>query len=159
MTYPASAALPVAATTPVSPPPSPSPAIDGAGVAQEIARIQQIAGALAKISSPSSATPSNGTILSPIDKALGGQAMVGLKTPLAIAAYAGLWITQALGAVGTATGGTATTTGQVLTALIAAFGGLGLSAKADRAVKALGVLATAAQSLPVPPSPKSDGAG
>src|SRR6516165_2105777 len=58
--------------------------------------------------------------LSPIDKMLGGQALVGLKTPLAIAAYALVWILQSKGinAVGTATGPDATTTGSILTALI-----------------------------------------
>ena len=85
--------------------------------------------------------------------------MVGLKTPLAILAYAGTWIMQAFGAVGNATGDKATTTGQVLTALIAAFGGLGLTAKADRGVKALSALARAAQNLAAPPSPKPDGTG
>jgi hypothetical protein len=87
-------------------------------------------------------------MMSPIDKALGGQAMLGLKTPLAIVAYAGMWIMQAFDAVGTATGDKATTTGSVLTALIAAFGGLGLTSKFDRAVKAVSVLAAVAQKLP-----------
>ena len=73
--------------------------------------------------------------------------MVGLKTPLAIAAYAALWIMQSVGTIGTATGDKATTTGQVLTALIAAFGGLGLTAKLDRWVKAINAVA-AAQPLP-----------
>src|SRR5262249_9428510 len=59
-----------------------------------------------------------GPILSPIDKALGGEAMVGLKTPLAIVAYAALWIMQTFDAVGPATGDKATATGSVLTALI-----------------------------------------
>jgi hypothetical protein len=127
--------------------------------AAELTRIGQAAGALAKLSSAPSGTLPSGRILSPIDKALGGEAMVGLKTPLAIIAYAGMWIMQAFGAVGTATGDTATTTGQVLTALIAAFGGLGLTAKADRAVKALSALAKAAQNLPAPPPPKPDGTG
>ena len=89
--------------------------------------------------------------------ALGGEAMVGLKKALAVVAYAGLWIMQAFGAVGTASGDTATTTGQVLTALIAAFGGLGLTAKADRAVKALSMLARATQNLAAQPSAKPDG--
>jgi hypothetical protein len=93
-------------------------------------------------------------ILSPIDKLLGGEALVGLKTPMAIAAYAGLWILQALGQVGTATGDKATTTGQVLTGLIAAFGGLGLTAKIDRAVKGMSAIAGAAQNAsPPPPGP------
>jgi hypothetical protein len=88
------------------------------------------------------------TMMSPIDKALGGQVMLGLKTPLAIVAYAGMWIMQAFDAVGTATGDKATTTGSVLTALIAAFGGLGLTSKFDHAVKAVSVLAAVAHKLP-----------
>ena len=92
-------------------------------------------------------------ILSPIDKALGGEALVGLKTPLAIVAYVALWIMQSLGTIGNATGDKATTTGQVLTALIAAFGSLGLTAKLDRWVKAINAVA-AAQQLPAPsPTP------
>jgi hypothetical protein len=67
---------------------------------------------------------------------------------LAIVAYAGMWIMQAFDAVGTTTGDKATTTGSVLTALIAAFGGLGLTSKLDRAVKAVSVLAAVAQKLP-----------
>ena len=79
--------------------------------------------------------------LSPIDKALGGEAMVGLKTPLAIVAYAALWMMQTFDAVGPATGDKATATGSVLTALIAAFGGLGVTAKFDRAFQAIEAIA------------------
>jgi hypothetical protein len=38
----------------------------------------------------------------------------------------------------------------VLTTLIAAFGGLGLTAKLDRGIKAMSALAAAAQKLPPP---------
>jgi hypothetical protein len=46
-----------------------------------------------------------------------------------------------VGVAGTATGTTATTTGQILTTLIAAFGGLGGLAKIDRVVQSMGVIA------------------
>jgi hypothetical protein len=108
------------------------------------AQLQQLlqAGAAAGTAAP---------ILSPIDKFLGGPALVGLKTPIAIVAYAGLWILQSLGQVGTVTGDKASTTGQVLTALIAALGGLGITAKIDRAVKGMSAIAGAAQNPPPPP--------
>jgi hypothetical protein len=80
-------------------------------------------------------------VLSPIDNLLGGQALAGKKTALAVLAYAVLAIFEALGISGTATGATATPTGQILTTLIASFGGLGGIAKIDRVVKTLGVIA------------------
>jgi uncharacterized protein (TIGR02594 family) len=80
-------------------------------------------------------------ILSPIDQWLGGSAMTGKKTALAVIAYAVLSILQAAGVAGTASGTAATTTGQILTTLITAFGGLGLTAKVDRAAQALGLIA------------------
>jgi lysozyme family protein len=86
-------------------------------------------------------TTANAPVLSPIDKWLGGEAMTGKKTGLAVLAYAVLSILQAVGVAGTATGPTSTTTGQVLTTLIAAFGGLGLTAKVDRVVQILGLIA------------------
>ena len=137
--------VPVPTQLPVSPPPIAAPARPPTPISLPAPTIN--VGVLAQIlQSLRLPAPSNGgAILSPIDKALGGQALVGLKTPLAILAYAGMWIMQAFGAVGTATGDKATTTGQVLTALIAAFGALGLTAKTDRGVNALSVLAAAAQ--------------
>jgi hypothetical protein len=42
--------------------------------------------------------------LTPIDKVLGGESLAGLKTPIAIVAYAVMWIMQFLHTVGTATG-------------------------------------------------------
>ena len=75
--------------------------------------------------------------------------MVGLKTPLAILAYAGLWIMQAFEAVGPVIGAGATPTAQVLTALIGAFGGLGLTAKIDRGLQALNAVATSVQNAQV----------
>jgi hypothetical protein len=91
--------------------------------------------------------------LSPIDKVLGGQAMVGVKTPLAIGAYGLMWILQAAGVMGTATGTNATTTGSVLTALVSAFGALGVTAKFDRAFQALSSISALLQKLPAPPAP------
>jgi GH25 family lysozyme M1 (1,4-beta-N-acetylmuramidase) len=118
-----------------------------AALGQLLAALGQLNATLARLHLPQAGAATSTPILSPIDKALGGEAMVGLKTPLALAAYAALWIMQSVGTIGTATGDKATTTGQVMTALIAAFGGLGLTAKLDRWVKAINAVA-AAQPLP-----------
>jgi lysozyme family protein/peptidoglycan hydrolase-like protein with peptidoglycan-binding domain len=75
-------------------------------------------------------------ILSPIDNVLGGQAFAGKKTAMAVVAYAGLAILQAVGVVGVAT-----PAGQIATALITAFGALGGISKVDRVVQALGIIA------------------
>ena len=75
-------------------------------------------------------------ILSPIDNMLGGQALAGKKTAMAVVAYAGLAILQAVGVVGVAT-----PAGQIATALITAFGALGGISKVDRVVQALGIIA------------------
>jgi lysozyme family protein len=120
-------------------------------ISQVFTRLSQLSTQLGGLPLPQPGAAGTPPILSPIDKLLGGEALVGLKTPIAIAAYAGLWILQALGQVGTVTGDTKTTTGQVLTGLIAAFGGLGLSAKIDRAVKGMSAIARAAQNSPPPP--------
>jgi len=80
-------------------------------------------------------------VLSPIDNMLGGQMLAGKKTALAILAYVVMAILQAVGVAGTATGATATPTGQILTTLIAAFGGLGLLGKIDRGTQMLGLIA------------------
>jgi hypothetical protein len=90
------------------------------------------------ISAPSDTAP---PILSPIDSWMGGQALAGKKTALAVLGYTVLSVLQAVGVAGTATGTTATTTGQILTTLIAAFCGLGGLAKIDRVVKSIGVIA------------------
>ncbi len=82
--------------------------------------------------------------MSPIDKALGGEALVGMKTPLAVSAYAALSIFQSLGIAGPVTATAtqqASTTSQVLLTLIGAFGALGGLSKVDRAVRALSVIA------------------
>jgi lysozyme family protein/peptidoglycan hydrolase-like protein with peptidoglycan-binding domain len=84
------------------------------------------------------ATPDTqtGPILSPIDKMLGGEAMVGKKTALAVVAYVVLAILQAAGVVGAAT-----PAGQIITILITAFGALGGIAKVDRGIQSLGMIA------------------
>jgi lysozyme family protein/peptidoglycan hydrolase-like protein with peptidoglycan-binding domain len=86
------------------------------------------------------ATPDmpNPPILSPIDQALGGQALAGKKTALAVVAYAGLVILQAAGVIGAAT-----PAGQIITVLITAFGALGGVSKVDRIVRVLGMIAAA----------------
>jgi lysozyme family protein/peptidoglycan hydrolase-like protein with peptidoglycan-binding domain len=91
------------------------------------------------------ATPDtpNPPILSPIDQALGGQALAGKKTALAVVAYAGLVILQAAGVIGAAT-----PAGQIITVLIAGFGALGGVSKIDRIVRALGMIAAARASKP-----------
>jgi uncharacterized protein (TIGR02594 family) len=133
-----------------------------AQVEQTITRLGQIAGTLSHyasvITGPTSGAAAGTTKppLSPIDKMLGGEAMVGLKTPLAIAGYALMWILQTLGTMGTATGDKATTTGAILTALVSALGALGVTAKFDRAFGALSTIAGILQKLPAllpPPAP------
>jgi hypothetical protein len=129
-------------------------------IEQSITRLGQIAGNLAQVTSSlplGQVQPDDNVtsapILSPIDKLFGGQAMVGLKTPIAIFGYVGLWILQALGSVGTATGDTATTTGSVLTALFSGLGAAGVTAKFDRAFQALSLISGALQKLPALSSP------
>jgi len=141
-------------SAPAFPPPVVSaPQQQGAAaLGQLFAALDQLSATLARLPVPQAGAASSTPVLSPIDKALGGEALVGLKTPLAIVAYVALWIMQSLGTIGNATGNKATTTGQVLTALIAAFGGLGLTAKLDRWVKAINAVA-AAQQLPASPTP------
>lgn len=90
---------------------------------------------------PESPIGTNPPVMSPIDKLLGGEVLQGKKTPLAILAYAVLAILQAVDVAGTATGPTATPTGEILTTLIASFGGLGILSKFDRVVQMLGVVA------------------
>ena len=96
--------------------------------------------------SPSGTVP---PVLSPIDRALGGEALAGKKTPLAVLAYTVLAILQSIDVAGTATGATATPTGQILTTLIGAFGGLGVLGKVDRVVQMLGLIAA---KRPAPPN-------
>jgi hypothetical protein len=83
-------------------------------------------------------------VLSIIDQIFGGQALAGKKTMLAVIAYVILAILQATGVAGTATGDTATPTGDILTTLIGAFGALGGLAKVDRLTQTLGQVASQA---------------
>jgi Domain of unknown function (DUF1906) len=119
----------------------------------EIVRLGEVAGRLSQYAEVLSGEATAEQVLaqkpqlSPIDKVLGGEALVGLKTPLAVAGYALMWILQTLGVMGTATGDTATTTGAVLTALVTAFGALGVIAKFDRVFQALATIAGMVQRL------------
>ena len=133
---------------------------------QQIVQLGEIAGKLSQYAEVLSGHATAEQVLaqkpqlSPIDKALGGEALVGLKTPLAIAGYALMWILQTLGMMGTATGETASTTSTVLTVLVLAFGALGITAMFDRAFGALSTIAGLLQKLPalVPP-PATPAAG
>jgi lysozyme family protein/peptidoglycan hydrolase-like protein with peptidoglycan-binding domain len=82
------------------------------------------------------AAAANAPILSPIDKALGGEALAGKKTALAVAGYALMAILKAAGVVSAAS-----PAGQIVTILITAFGALGGTAKVDRVIQALGTIA------------------
>jgi uncharacterized protein (TIGR02594 family) len=100
-----------------------------------------VLGALSGKPDASLATGTTPPVMSPIDKLLGGEALQGKKTPLAILAYVVLAILQSVDVAGTATGATATPTGQILTTLIGAFGGLGVLSKFDRVVQLMGLIA------------------
>jgi lysozyme family protein/peptidoglycan hydrolase-like protein with peptidoglycan-binding domain len=79
---------------------------------------------------------STAPILTPIDKALGGDALSGKKTALAVIAYAVLAILQTAGVIGVTT-----PAGQIITVLITAFGALGGVSKIDRVIQTLGIIA------------------
>ena len=139
-----------------------SPHIDLGRIQQDLARLGQVAGSLTQFATllshrPQSADGATAPApqLSPIDKLLGGPALVGLKTPLAIGGMVLMWILQAVGGMGTATGDKATATGTVLTSLVGGFGAMGITAKFDRAFQALSTIAALLQKLPAPP-PKID---
>jgi lysozyme family protein/peptidoglycan hydrolase-like protein with peptidoglycan-binding domain len=86
---------------------------------------------------PTEALPaSTAPILTPIDKLLGGDALAGKKTALAVIAYAVLAILQTAGVIGVTT-----PTGQIITILITAFGALGGVSKIDRVIQTLGIIA------------------
>ncbi|MGZ3293805.1 MAG: hypothetical protein ACXU9D_11100 [Xanthobacteraceae bacterium] len=127
-----------------APPVASARVIDDDVLAQVGSALSQIAGAAADQHRPTVAAAASAplsSVLSAVDKALGGEALVGKKTAFAILAYAALSIFQALGAAGTATGPTATTAGQIMTTLIAGFGALGMIGKIDRGIKMLGLIA------------------
>ena len=75
-------------------------------------------------------------IMSPIDKLLGGEAMMGSKTMIAIIGAVLMTILQVAGAL--TPGGAAAS---IITALLGGLGGLGGVAKIDRVVQALGLIA------------------
>lgn len=125
-------------TAPSAGPPSAPPQADAAGnilraVLAALAGSQPRAtpGATGQAGAPAS-TP----ILSSIDNMLGGEALAGKKTALAVVAYVILAILQAVGVIGAAT-----PAGQILTVLIGAFGALGGVAKVDRVIQALAIIA------------------
>jgi Domain of unknown function (DUF1906) len=174
------APVPVPIPVPIPPPPPVLPQIDwvrkvagwigrlpttglppqAAQAEQEIVRLGRIADTLSQYAAVLSGKATAAEVLakrpqlSPIDRMLGGEVMVGLKTPLAIAGFALMWILQAFGVMGTAIGYNETTTGTVLTVLVSAFGALGVTAKFDRALQALSTIAALLQKLSAiaPPS-------
>ncbi len=118
-----------------------APPVSSGGAAGDILR--QILGAF--FGKPVSQTTSGANaisaatrqvILSPIDKMLGGNALAGKKTALAIVAYAVMAILQAVGVVGAGT-----PAGIIINTIIAAFGGLGGLSKIDRVIQTLGTIA------------------
>jgi hypothetical protein len=121
---------------------------------QIASRFSQFAAVLSGQARPAAGTTATDATqqLSPIDKLLGGEALVGLKTPLAIAGYGLIWILQAANVMGTATGDKATTTGSVLTALVSAFGAMGVTAKFDRAFQAIATISALLRKA-LPPAP------
>jgi uncharacterized protein (TIGR02594 family) len=134
--------------------PTPTPSIAPAQGPVDITQVLQIAIA-ALAGKPLPAGVSTGTttgtttvtsppVLSTIDQLLGGQALAGKKTMLAVIAYVILAILQAAGVAGTATGPTATPAGEILTTLIGSFGALGGLAKIDRLTQMLGLIANQA---------------
>ena len=130
--------------TPTPGQPAPQAGPDTQQILQLVLRAlmaQQAAGGQPVVPSPESPTGTAPPVLSFIDKILGGEALAGKKTPLAVLAYTVLAILQSVDVAGTATGPTATPTGSILTTLIAAFGGMGVLAKIDRVVQMLGVIA------------------
>jgi peptidoglycan hydrolase-like protein with peptidoglycan-binding domain len=106
-----------------------------------------VAGGTATTTTTTTTDPSTApAVLSPIDKWLGGEALAGKKTLLAIIAYVIMYFVQMANDPATA----ALLPGNVdpnhpwiqsLMTLIMGFGGLGVTAKVDRATKALGVIA------------------
>lgn len=122
-------------------PPPVAPSMPAATSVDTSQLLQAVVAALMGRQGVASATNTQPPVMSPIDKVLGGEALQGKKTPLAILAYAVMAILQSVNVVGPATGDKATTTAGILTTLIGGFGGLGVLAKADRAVQLLGMIA------------------
>ena len=118
-------------------PPATTPATLPATGVDTSQLLKIVLGALTGQTDAASPTGTVPPVMSPIDKLLGGEAMMGKKTPLAILAYVIMAIVQAVDPANT-TGGT---TSSVLTTLIGAFGGLGVLSKVDRVVQMLGIIA------------------
>ena len=102
------------------------------------------------VAAPGGAPPVR--VLSFIDKVLGGEAMTGKKTALSIVAYAVMAILKAAGVVSAVTPG-----GQIVSIIIAAFGGLGGIAKIDRVIQTLGIIAAKAPPPAFPGRPPTLG--
>src|SRR5262245_22981015 len=107
-------------------------------IAALLAKTRATPGGVTPVDTPPETPKPNPPILSPIDRALGGQALAGKKTALAVVAYTVLVILQAAGVIGAAT-----PAGQIITVLITAFGALGGVSKVDRIVQVLGMIAAA----------------
>lgn len=122
-------------------PPAATPATPVAAGVDTSQLLRIVLGALTGKQGATSATDTTPPVMSPIDKALGGEALQGKKTPLAILAYVVMAILQSVNVVGPATGDKATTTAGILTTLIGGFGGLGVLAKVDRVVQLMGMIA------------------
>lgn len=112
------------APAPVPPPPAPTPQ-------QADALLQVMIDALSRKAPPTTRQSPQPPIFSPIDRMIGGETLVGLKTALAVVAYAILAILQANGAISADSSTTAITE-----ILIIAFGSLGVVSKLDRLVQA-----------------------
>jgi len=126
-------AVPASGATPAPGPVSPD--LLGGLIAALLGKAVPASGA-----TPEAAKAMQEAVMSPIDKLLGGEAMTGKKTALAVVAYTLLSLVQ-----GVAPDAMNAGTASVLTTLITAFGGLGLLGKVDRAVNLLGVVAAAKQ--------------
>jgi hypothetical protein len=95
------------------------------------------------IPQPAGQTPANGSttmppVLTPIDKLLGGDALAGKKTLIAVAGFVIQLVLQFSGVPGIGLG---TTAGNIITTLLGGFGGLGMVSKVDRVVQLLGTIA------------------
>ena len=119
---------------------APAPVPSGAAGPDMLQSILELARGKSATAHPAAPAPAPSArppvVLSPIDKMLGGEALAGKKTALAVVAYVILAVLQAAGVIGVAT-----PTGQILTVLITAFGSLGGLSKIDRVISALGAIA------------------
>jgi lysozyme family protein/peptidoglycan hydrolase-like protein with peptidoglycan-binding domain len=114
---------------------TPSGTVSATDIMQQILRAV-IAAPVATTTAGATPAATPQIVLSPIDNVLGGQALAGKKTALAIVAYAVVAILQAVGVVGSGT-----PAGIIVNTIIVAFGGLGVLSKIDRVIQTLGVIA------------------